>query len=114
MLTLPWQRREEEMIYWVAGEVLIVTNTVWQLNDNFGILAIEGVLSMLNNEGCQELSHLCKLATSSDASILQDVPDDVRKLVGQIMQRWWKPHELPEVLRRLEAANPSTISEVTA
>jgi hypothetical protein len=45
-------------------------------------LAIEGVLNMLNNEGCQELSHLCGLATSSDASIMQDVPDDMWKLAG--------------------------------
>jgi hypothetical protein len=33
-------------------------NTVWQLNDNFVILAIEGVLNMLNDEGCQELGRL--------------------------------------------------------
>jgi hypothetical protein len=32
-----------------------VPSTVWQLNDNFIILSVEGVLNMLNGEGCQEL-----------------------------------------------------------
>jgi DNA repair exonuclease SbcCD ATPase subunit len=43
----------EEMINWVAGEVQTVPDNMWQLNDNFVILAIEGVLNMLRNEGCQ-------------------------------------------------------------
>jgi hypothetical protein len=43
----------EEMIEWVVGEVKAVPNTVWRLNDNFTILGIEGVLNMLNGEGCQ-------------------------------------------------------------
>jgi hypothetical protein len=48
----------EEMIEWVVKEVKMVPDTIWQLNDNFTILAIEGVSNMLNNEGCQELGHL--------------------------------------------------------
>jgi hypothetical protein len=43
----------EEMVNWVAGEVKTVLDTVWQLNDNFTILSIEGILNMLNDEGCQ-------------------------------------------------------------
>jgi hypothetical protein len=42
----------EEMIDWVAREVKTVSDTVWQLNENFAILGIEGVLNMLNGEGC--------------------------------------------------------------
>jgi hypothetical protein len=60
----------EELIDWVAGEVKNVSDTVWQLNDNFAISAIEGVLNMLNDEGCQELGHLHGLAASCDASIV--------------------------------------------
>jgi hypothetical protein len=70
----------EEMIDWVAGEVKIVPDTVWLLNDNFVIQAIEGVLSMLNSEGCQELSSLCRLAGSNDATVLQDVPKDAETI----------------------------------
>jgi hypothetical protein len=69
----------EEMIDWIAGEVKTMSDTIWQLNDNFIILAIEGVLNMLNSEGCQELGRLHKLTASRDASILQDV----HKLAGE-------------------------------
>jgi hypothetical protein len=51
----------EEMIKWVAKEVKTVPDTVWQLNNNFIILDVEGVLNMLNNEGCQQLGRLRKL-----------------------------------------------------
>jgi hypothetical protein len=60
----------EEMIDWVAGEVNTVPGTVWQLNDNFAVLAIEGILNMLSGEGCQELGHLHELAASNDIVVL--------------------------------------------
>jgi hypothetical protein len=72
----------EEMSGWVVGEVKVVPDTIWQLNDNFAILGIEGVLSMLNNKGCQELGRLRDLAGSHDATVLEDVLEDVHKLVG--------------------------------
>jgi hypothetical protein len=87
-----------------------VPDTIWQLNDNFTVLVVEGVLNMLNGEGCQELSRLHELAASSDATALQDVPKDVRKLAGWIIRKWWKTHGLPEALHRLEATNAMTVS----
>jgi hypothetical protein len=63
----------EEMINWVFEEVKAVPETVWWLNDNFTILGIEGVLNMLNREGCQELTQLCDLAASCDAVVMEDV-----------------------------------------
>jgi hypothetical protein len=72
---------------------------------------------MLNGEGCQELGRLRDLATSSDASMLRDVPEDVHKLAGRIVQRrwkprglWWKPRGMLEALRRLEAVRAATVS----
>jgi hypothetical protein len=56
---------------------------MWQLNNNFVILSIEGVMNMLNDTGCQELSHLRGLAASSNASVVQNVPNDVRRLAGR-------------------------------
>jgi formate-dependent nitrite reductase membrane component NrfD len=85
---LPFPARNakvDEMIDFVAGEVKIVSGTVWQLNNNFTILAIKGVLDMLNGEGCQVLDLLRGLAASSNASILIDVPHDVCKLAGWIV-----------------------------
>jgi hypothetical protein len=60
----------EEVIHWVAREVKTVSDTVWQWNGNFAILAIEGVLSMLNGKGCQELGRLHGLTFSSDAAVV--------------------------------------------
>jgi hypothetical protein len=79
-----------------------VPDTIWRLNDNFTILGIDGVLNMLNGKGCQELGWLHDLAGSRDAMVLEDIPEDVHKLVGRIVQKWWKPHGLPEALRKLE------------
>jgi hypothetical protein len=75
----------EEMIDWVVGEVKVVLDIVWRLNANFAILGIKGVLSMLNDEGCQELGRLHNLAGSCDAAVLEDIPMDVHKLVGWIV-----------------------------
>jgi hypothetical protein len=75
----------EEMIDRVIGEVKTVPDTVWRLNDNFVILGIKGILSMLNGEGCQELGRLHDLAGSCDAAVLEDDTDDVHKLVVRIV-----------------------------
>jgi hypothetical protein len=56
------------------------------------------------------LGQLRDLATSCDAVVLEDVPEDVHKLAGQIVRRWWKPHGLPQAPRRLEAAHAVTVS----
>jgi hypothetical protein len=103
----------KELIDWVGGKMKTVSDTVWQLNDNFIILAIEGVLNMLNGIGCQELSQLHGLAASSDASIVEDVPNDVRKMAGHLVRRWWKNHRLPEALHRLEAGNAKMVGGVS-
>jgi hypothetical protein len=60
---------------------------VWWLNNNFIFLGIEGVVS------------------------IEDAPEDVYKLAGQIVRKWWKPHFLLEALRRLEATHARTISD---
>jgi hypothetical protein len=87
-LPFPNQGTEvDEMIDWVVEEVKAVPDTVWRLNDNFTVLGIEGVLNMLNGEGCQELGWLHDLAGSSDTSVLEEVLEHVHKLVGQIKQR---------------------------
>jgi hypothetical protein len=100
----------EEMIDWVTGEVKAVLDTVWWLNDNFVIIGIEGVLNMLNGGRCQELGRLHDLATCHGTSALEDVPDGLHKLVRQIVQRWWKPYDLPEDLHRLEVAHATTVN----
>jgi hypothetical protein len=98
VFALPWQSvKVEEMINSVAREVKAMPDTVWRL-------------SMLNGDGCQELGQLCNLSTSCDVAVLEDVPHDVHKLAGQIVQKWWKLHGLLEALRQLETARVVTVS----
>jgi hypothetical protein len=66
---------------------------------------------MLNDEGCQELGRLRDLVASHDVVVLQDVPEDVRKLAGWIVRKWWKSHGLPEALRQLEATHTTMVSD---
>jgi hypothetical protein len=40
---------------------------------------------MLNGEGFQELVRLHDLTSSHNAVVLEDVPEDVHKLAGQIV-----------------------------
>jgi hypothetical protein len=84
VFALPWQRREgrgnDRLGCWgVEGCARYPSNQV-DLNDNFTVLGNEGVLIMLYNEGCQELSRLHDLAASHNAVVLEDVPKDVWKL----------------------------------
>jgi hypothetical protein len=75
----------DEMFDWVVGEVRAAPDTILRLNDNFAVLGIEGVLSMLNGEGCQEMGQLHDLVGSHDTTVLENVPEDVCKLVGEIV-----------------------------
>jgi hypothetical protein len=100
----------EEIIDWVIGEVKAVSDTVWWLNDNFTALGIEGILNMLNGKESQELGRLRDLAASRDAAVLEDAPEDVHKLAGWIVQRWWKLHGLPKALHQFEAARAAIVS----
>jgi hypothetical protein len=61
----------EEMIDWVTEEEKAVPHTVRWLNDNFTVLGIEGILNMLNDEGCQELGQHRDLAASRGSSALE-------------------------------------------
>jgi hypothetical protein len=99
------------MFEWVVGEVKAVPDTVWRLNNNLTVLGINGVLKMLNGEGCQEIVRLRDLVGSYDATFLENVLEDVHKLAGRIVEKWWKPYGLPEALCRLEAARATTVSD---
>jgi hypothetical protein len=66
---------------------------------------------MLNGEGCQELTQLRDLPIFRATAILEDVPDDVHRLAGWIVRKWWKPHGLLDALHRLEEARAATVSD---
>jgi hypothetical protein len=43
---------------------------------------------MLNGEGCQEMGWLHDLVGSHNTVVLENDPEGVHKLVGQIVRRW--------------------------
>jgi hypothetical protein len=75
----------EDYINWFEEEVKTVLGVIWQLNDNFVVLAIEGILNMLHSSGCQLLPVLCELAASSDASVIENVPAKVQKIAERLV-----------------------------
>jgi hypothetical protein len=72
----------EDYISWFEEELKVVPGVVGQLNDQFVVLSSEGVLNKLYSPDCQELLILHDLATSSDASVVEDVPGEVQKIAG--------------------------------
>jgi hypothetical protein len=87
---LPFPTRNapiENYIDWFEEEVRVVSGIVWQLNDNFVILAIEGI---------------------------EAIPAEVQKVAGRLVRRWCKNHGLPENLHRLEAGNTEMVSDANA
>jgi hypothetical protein len=46
----------DDYISWFGEEVKAMLGVVWQLNDNFVVLDIKGVLNMLHSSSCHELS----------------------------------------------------------
>jgi hypothetical protein len=94
---LPFPTRNakvKDLIDWVGEEVQVVSDNVWRLNDNFVVLAIKGVLNLLNDAGCQELAQLRGLAASSDASVVKNIPNDVWRLAGCLVQKWWEKTQI--------------------
>jgi hypothetical protein len=46
---------------------------------------------------CRHIDGLGAIINSCDASILDEVPDDIAKLSAHIMKRWWSSYGLSNV-----------------
>jgi hypothetical protein len=55
---------------------------------------VAGILRMLVGVECGHLPELQKLATSSNASLLQNVPDKLGKIAGKLVRNWWTNHRI--------------------
>jgi hypothetical protein len=86
-----------DVVTWFEGEVKSLPGTFVQANKNFVAFAIAGVLRMLQESGCDHLPRLNPLVSSSHASLLDDIPTKVEKLVGRLMCRWWSEHGLSKL-----------------
>jgi hypothetical protein len=53
------------------------------------------------------------LASSSNAALLDDLPPELAKLTGHLVQKWWVQHGLPEASQRLQKEPKVIISTLT-
>jgi hypothetical protein len=96
----------EEMIDWIAGEVKTMSDTIWQLNDNF--VRISGY------RGCLEYAKQRRVPRAGPPSQVDCFPRRLHPAgcAQASGRRWWKTHGLPEALRWLEAADAMIVSKV--
>jgi hypothetical protein len=74
--------------------------TIAKANKNFVCYAVVGVLRMLYDNGCDHIEGLQTIMTSCDASIWEDLLEELSKLIGRLVKKWWTRHDLPHVADR--------------
>jgi hypothetical protein len=52
---------------------------------------------LYENAKCRHLDGLDAIMSSCDASILDEIPDEIARLSAHIVKRWWSSHGLPYV-----------------
>jgi hypothetical protein len=88
-----------EFIAWFDKEIQEMLNTIAKAKKNFLVYCLVGVLKMLHeNAGCHHLDELNAIMSLCNASILDEIPNDIVKLIARIVKRWWTLHSLPYVI----------------
>jgi hypothetical protein len=90
---------------WFKGEVQALPDTFAEANQNITCFTVAGVLKRLVEIGCKHMPELWKLAGSSNASLLHEIPADIRKIARKVVRRWWTHHWLPYYKQRLKEDN---------
>jgi hypothetical protein len=86
-----------EVIEWFDKEIQALSNAIVRANKNFLCYCIAGVLRMLYDNDCGHVEELQTIMNSCNASILHDIPDEIGKLSGCIVRKWWSTYGLPYV-----------------
>jgi hypothetical protein len=98
---LPYPRRNSdigEIIMWFNKEIRALPNTITKANKNFLVYCLVWVLKMLNEGAeCRHLDGLDAILSPCDTSILDEILDQIAKLMARIVKRWWTSHSLPYV-----------------
>jgi hypothetical protein len=80
-------------------------DTFAEANKNITCFVVADILRMLEDSGCGHVPKLQSLVVSSDASVLRDILEDVQKVAGRLVRRWWTNHGLPKCMHRLKEDN---------
>jgi hypothetical protein len=77
-----------DAIAWFETEITTLLDAIAQANKNFLVYCLVGVLKMLQGHAkCHHIDGLGVIMNSCDASILDEVMDDIAKLFARIMKR---------------------------
>jgi hypothetical protein len=78
-----------DVITWFKKEIQALPDTVAKGNKNFLVYCLVGVFTMLQGHAeCHHINGLGAIMNSCNASILDEVPDDIAKLSTHIVKRW--------------------------
>jgi hypothetical protein len=76
-----------EIVEWFDKEVGALSGAIMKANKNFLCYCLGGVLRMMYERmNCDHLDRLEAIMNSSDASLLDDIPDEIAKLSGRIVR----------------------------
>jgi hypothetical protein len=100
---LPYPRKKstiDSKIMWFDNEIKALPATIAKAIKNFVCYAVVGILRMLYDNGCDHIEGLQTVMASYDASILQHLSEELTKLTGRLVKKWWMKHGLPDVTNR--------------
>jgi hypothetical protein len=88
-----------EIVEWFDKEIWALPSVIMKVKKNFLCYCLARVLMMLyENTYCDHLDGLEAIMNSCDASLLNNIPDEIVKLSGRIVRKWWSSHGLPYVM----------------
>jgi hypothetical protein len=82
---------------WFDNEIEVLPATVAKENNFFVCYAVVGILWMLYDNSCDHIEGLQSIMATCDASKLYDLPEELSKLTGRLVKKWWMEHGLPDV-----------------
>jgi hypothetical protein len=89
-----------DVVTWLEKEIRALPYAIENANKNFMVYCLIGVLKMLQGHTeCRHINGLGAIMNSCDASILDEVPDDIAKLSICIIKRWLSLYGLPYVTK---------------
>jgi hypothetical protein len=76
----------------------VLLDTITKANKKFLVYCLVGVFKMLQGHmKCHHINGLGAIMNSCNASILDEVPDNIAKLSARIVKRWRSSYGLPYV-----------------
>jgi hypothetical protein len=85
-----------EVVACFKEEIRVLPDAIAKANNNFLVYCLIGVLKMLPGHAkCHRIDELGVVMDSCDASILDEVLEDIVKLFARIVKRWWSSYGLP-------------------